>query len=174
MGACGDGGFPLDVSVLVVDVVSVFVVSVLVVSVFDVSVAGGGGGDAGGPSVCGGATVSVAVAGVCRWRRGRAGAGCPGCGIAAVVVEVAGIVVVALDIGGGMVVDVRGGAVVVAVGAGSVPATVFGDCVPSGAGLSGSVKFVVVSTPVSVSGGVVSPGPLMVDVTPFACPSGTT
>jgi hypothetical protein len=43
----------------------------------------------------------------------------------------------------------------------------------------GSVKFVVVSTFVPVivelvSGGVVSPGPLIVEVTPVADPSGTT
>jgi hypothetical protein len=45
--------------------------------------------------------------------------------------------------------------------------------VPSGAGFVGSVKFVVVSTFVFVSGGVVSPGALMVDVTPLAEPSST-
>jgi len=44
---------------------------------------------------------------------------------------------------------------------------------PSGFGF-GMVKFVVVSTFVFVSGGVVSPGPLMVDVTPLADPSWTT
>jgi len=75
---------------------------------------------------------------------------------------------VALDIGGGCT---RG---CVAVVGGSVPATVFGGCVPSGAGLSGSVKFVVVSTAVFVIGGVVSPGALIVDVTPLAWPSSTT
>jgi hypothetical protein len=78
---------------------------------------------------------------------------------------------VALDIGGGCVAVVgryAGGY------AGNVPATVFGGCVPSGAGLSGSVKFVVVSAAVFVIGGGVSPGPLIVDVTPLACPSSTT
>lgn len=45
--------------------------------------------------------------------------------------------------------------------------------VPRGAGFVGSVKFVVVSTFVFVSGGVVSPGPLIVDVTPLAEPSCT-
>src|SRR3954465_13785637 len=44
---------------------------------------------------------------------------------------------------------------------------------PRGFGLVGSVKFVVVSTFVFVSGGVVSPGPLIVDVTPLAEPSCT-
>jgi len=44
---------------------------------------------------------------------------------------------------------------------------------PSGFGF-GMVKFVVVSTFVFVSGGVVSPGPLMVEVTPLADPSWTT
>jgi hypothetical protein len=72
------------------------------------------------------------------------------------------------------------GAPVIAAGgvvvAGSDPATV-GAAVelPSGFGLFGRVKAVVVSTFVSVtSGGLVSPGPLMVEVTPLACPSGTT
>ena len=44
---------------------------------------------------------------------------------------------------------------------------------PSGLGFVGRVKFVVVSTFVFVSGGVVSPGPLIVDVTPLAEPSWT-
>jgi len=44
---------------------------------------------------------------------------------------------------------------------------------PRGFGLVGSVKFVVVSTFVFVSGGVVSPGALIVDVTPLAEPSCT-
>ena len=43
--------------------------------------------------------------------------------------------------------------------------------VPRGAGFVGSVRFVVVSTFVFVIGGVVSPGALMVDVTPLAEPS---
>jgi len=62
------------------------------------------------------------------------------------------------------------------VAAGSEPAIVGAAVeVPSGFGLFGSVKFVVVSTFVSVtSGGLVSPGPLMVEVTPLAWPSGTT
>jgi hypothetical protein len=59
---------------------------------------------------------------------------------------------------------------------GSEPATVGAVvALPSGFGLFGSVKFVVVSTLVSVTnGGLVSPGPLMVEVTPLADPSGTT
>jgi hypothetical protein len=44
---------------------------------------------------------------------------------------------------------------------------------PSGFGLFGSVKFVVVSTFVFVNGGGVSPGALMVEVTPLAEPSCT-
>lgn len=44
---------------------------------------------------------------------------------------------------------------------------------PRGAGLFGSVMFVVVSTFVFVIGGVVSPGALIVDVTPLAEPSCT-
>jgi hypothetical protein len=44
---------------------------------------------------------------------------------------------------------------------------------PSGLGFVGSVKFVVVSMLVSVMGAGVSPGPLIVDVTPLADPSCT-
>lgn len=44
---------------------------------------------------------------------------------------------------------------------------------PSGLGFVGSVKFVVVSTFVFVSGGAVSPGALIVEVTPLAEPSWT-
>jgi hypothetical protein len=56
---------------------------------------------------------------------------------------------------------------------GNDPATVAPAVVlPSGFGLFGSVKFVVVSTFVSVTGGV-SPGPLIVEVTPLAAPSWT-
>jgi hypothetical protein len=44
---------------------------------------------------------------------------------------------------------------------------------PIGFGFVGSVKFVVVSTFVLVSGAGVSPGALMVDVTPLADPSST-
>jgi hypothetical protein len=57
--------------------------------------------------------------------------------------------------------------------AGSDPATVFGAvvCEPIGAGLSSSVRFVVVSTPVFVIGAGFSPGALMVEVTPLAWPS---
>jgi hypothetical protein len=124
-------------------------VSVFVVSVFAVSV--GGGASVAVVSVGGGACVAiVSVGGGC-----GLGFGCA----------------VALDIGGGCVAVVgryAGGY------AGNVPATVFGGCVPSGAGLSGSVKFVVVSAAVFVIGGGVSPGPLIVDVTPLACPSSTT
>jgi hypothetical protein len=44
---------------------------------------------------------------------------------------------------------------------------------PSGLGFVGSVKFVVVSTFVFVNGGAVSPGALIVEVTPLAEPSWT-
>ena len=137
--------------------VSVFVVLVFVVSVFGVYV--GGGASVAVVSVGGGACVAVvSVRGGC------------GLGFGWVVVGT-----VALDIGGACTrgcLAVEGG---YAGGyAGNVPATVFGGCVPSGAGLSGSVKFVVVSAAVLVIGAGVSPGALIVDVTPLACPSSTT
>jgi len=123
------------------------VVVVVVVSVFAVSVCSSSffGGSLAVVSV-GGKTSSVTAVSV------------GGCGVGAV----------ALDIGGGVTGRGRG------VYAGSVPATVLGGWVPSGAGLSGSVKFVVVSMAVSVRGGGVSPGALMVEVTPLAWPSSTT
>lgn len=59
--------------------------------------------------------------------------------------------------------------------AGNVPAIAGADGIgaplPSGFGFVGSVKFDVVSTFVSVIGGVVPPAPLMVEVTPLAEPS---
>jgi hypothetical protein len=64
-----------------------------------------------------------------------------------------------------------GGAVVPAV---FVTTAVPAVSLPSGFGFVGMVNAVVVSTFVSVTGGLVSPGPLMVDVTPLADPSGTT
>jgi hypothetical protein len=52
----------------------------------------------------------------------------------------------------------------------AVPAVSF----PNGFGFVGMVNAVVVSTFVSVTGGFVSPGALMVEVTPLADPSWTT
>ena len=119
-------------------------------------------------SVAGGACVDIVS--VCGGRGRRRGCGWGGEDDPTVSVAV-GAEDDALVICGMVDVAAPRGAVVVG---GSVPATVFGaalPCVPSGAGLSSSVKFVVVSTPVFVIGGVVSPGALMVDVTPLACPS---
>ena len=71
--------------------------------------------------------------------------------------------------GRGNVVDVIGA------GCGTEPAiAVPAVSLASGFGLFASVKLVVVSALVSVSGAGVSPGPLIVDVTPLADPSGTT
>ena len=128
---------------------------VFVVSVVSVCVSVGGGGALVVVSV-------VSVVGV----RGRCGA------MVSVVVGADGV---ALVIGGCVDVGTQRCAADCPVVVGNVPATVFGvPCVPSGAGLSSRVKFVVVSTPVFVIGGVVSPGAWIVDVTPLACPSGTT
>ena len=135
--------------------VSVLVVSVFAVSVFVVSV--GGGASVAVVSVGGACVAVVSVRGGCGLGFGWA------------------VGTVALDIGGAC----TRGCVAVEGGyeggyAGNVPATVFGGCVPSGAGLSGSVKFVVVSAAVLVIGAGVSPGALIVDVTPLACPSSIT
>ena len=144
---------------------SVFVVSVFVVSVLVVSVFGGGavvsvGG--GGASVD---VVSVGGGGVGRRR------GCGVCDGGTVAVVIGPELLI---IGGGCVETGAREGMPGGVVAGKVPAIVAGCWEPSGAGLSGSVKFVVVSTAVSVKGGGVSPGALMVDVTPLACPSWTT
>ena len=93
---------------------------------------------------------------------------------------VIGVVVPMVIGGGGAVVGGRCGSGGVAGTAPerSEPAMVFGVWLPSGPGLLASVKFVVVSTAVSVSdvvaGGGCSPGALMVEVTPLVDPSWTT
>jgi hypothetical protein len=146
----------VDVEVDVVDDVSVIVVSV------------GGGAD-----------VSVADVSVCG--RGSRGCGCGArsFGIGGVVLPTVSVTTGAFATGAGRVdVRTRGGTPGAPAGYDGAdgiadaiePAAVL---VPSGAGLFGSVKFVVVSTFVFVSGGVVSPGALMVDVTPLADPSCT-
>lgn len=63
---------------------------------------------------------------------------------------------------------------VVVTGGSEVAIVVPAVSLPSGFGLIGSVKFVVVSAFVFVMGAGVSPGPLMVEVTPLADPSCTT
>lgn len=80
---------------------------------------------------------------------------------------------VVVSVGGGGCAR-RGGVLGGGGAGGRDPATVGAGCVPSGAGLSGNVNDVVVSTAVSVIGGGVSPGALIVDVTPLASPSWTT
>lgn len=138
------------------------------VSVIIVSVGGGG------------ATVSVAAVSVCgRCSRGAGAVCCVGIG--GVVLPIVSVTTGAFATGAGRV-DVRGREA----GMPGVPAGFDGATpgiaeaiepaavsVPSGAGFVGSVKFVVVSTFVFVNGGVVSPGALMVDVTPLAEPSCT-
>jgi hypothetical protein len=153
----------VDVEVEVVDDVSVIIVSV-----------GGGGG----------ATVSIAAVSVCgRCSRGCGGAGCGARsrGIGGVVLPTVSVTTGAFVTGAGRV-DVRGrdggGAAGVPAGYEGAPGiaeAIEPDAVsvPSGAGLVGSVRFVVVSTFVFVIGGVVSPGPLIVEVTPLAEPSCT-
>jgi hypothetical protein len=145
----------VDGEVDVVDDVSVIIVSV------------GGGG----------AVVSVAAVAVCGgWSRGG------GCvvrsrGIAGVVLPIVSVTTGAFVVR----VDGRGRAAgIPGVPAGYDGTTGIPDAIeppavslPSGFGLVGSVKFVVVSTFVFVIGGVVSPGPLIVDVTPLAEPSWT-
>jgi len=137
----------------------------VVVSVIIVSVGGGG------------AAVSVAAVSVC--------SRCAGCvrsfGIGGVVLPIVSVTTGAFATGAGRV-DVRGREV----GMPGAPAGYDGGApgiadaiepaavsVPRGAGFVGSVKFVVVSTFVFVNGGVVSPGALMVEVTPLAEPSCT-
>ena len=165
-------------SVLVVSVfwlVSVLVVSVLVVD--DVSVGGGGACVDVVVSVAGGGGC-VAVVSVGAGRGRRRGCGCCDCDGGGCDEETVSVVVGAEDalviegiVDVGVLRGAAGAALVVA--GGSDPATVFGAvvCEPIGAGLSSSVRFVVVSAPVFVIGGVVSPGALMVEVTPLACPS---
>jgi hypothetical protein len=134
-------------------------------------------------SVGGGADVSVAAVSVC----GRCSRGC-GCragwvvrslGIGGVVLPTVSVTTGAFATGAGRV-DVRArggtpGAPTGYEGADGIAEAIepLAVPVPSGAGLVGSVRFVVVSTFVFVSGGVVSPGALMVDVTPLADPSCT-
>jgi hypothetical protein len=138
------------------------------VSVIIVSVVGGGG-----------AAVSVADASVCgRCSRGAAGCGARSRGIGGVVLPTVSVITGAFVTGAGRV-DVRGrvGCATPGVPTGYDGADGIADAiepsVPIGAGLFGRVKFVVVSTFVFVNGGVVSPGALMVDVTPLAEPSCT-
>jgi len=148
----------VDDDVDVVDDVSVIIVSV-----------GGGGG----------AAVSVAdvsVGGRCS--RGGAGCGARSRGMGGVVLPTVSVTTGAFVTGAGRV-DVRGrvGCATPGVPTGYDGADGIADAiepsVPSGAGFVGSVRFVVVSTFVFVIGGVVSPGALMVDVTPLAEPSCT-
>lgn len=127
-------------------------------------------------SVDGGEAVSVAAVSVC----GRcAGCGARSFGIGGVVLPIVSVTTGAFATGAGRV-DVRGRAT----GMPGAPAGYDGGApgiaeaiepaavsVPRGAGFVGSVRFVVVSTFVFVIGGVVSPGALMVDVTPLAEPS---
>jgi hypothetical protein len=145
-----------EVDVEVVDDVSVIIVSV------------GGGG----------AVVSVAAVSVC----GRCSRGC-GCGarsrgIAGVVLPTVSVTTGAFVTVAGRV-DVRGrdGCATPGVPAAYEGADGIADAiepsVPRGAGFVGSVRLVVVSTFVFVIGGGVSPGPLIVDVTPLAEPSCT-
>lgn len=127
-------------------------------------------------SVDGGAGVSVAAVSVC----GRcAGCGARSCGIGGVVLPIVSVTTGAFATGAGRV-DVRGReAGMPGVPAGYDGAAGIDDAIepavslPRGAGLVGSVRFVVVSAFVFVIGGVVSPGPLIVDVTPLAEPSCT-
>jgi len=127
-------------------------------------------------SVGGGAAVSVAAVSV---RCVGAGCGVRSFGIGGVVLPIVSVTTGAFATGAGRV-DVRGREA----GMPGVPAGYDGGVpgiaeaiepaavsVPSGAGFVGSVKLVVVSTFVFVNGGVVSPGALMVEVTPLAEPS---
>jgi hypothetical protein len=96
------------------------------------------------------AVVSVAGSGCSSWGRGcGVTRGRSGRGVAVVLV------------GEFVIGDTGGGA----------PREVPAVSVPRGFGFVGIVKFVVVSAFVSVTGGGVSPGLLMVDVTPLADPS---
>jgi len=141
------------------------------VSVIIVSVGGGG------------AAVSVVAVSVCgRCSRGEAGWGARSRGIGGVVLPTVSVTTGAFVTGAERVV-VRGrdGCAMPGVPAGydgvvGIPEAIepAAVSVPSGAGFVGSVRFVVVSTFVFViGGGVVSPGALMVDVTPLAEPSCT-
>ena len=146
-----------------------------------VSVGGGGGGEVDVVddvsviivSVRGGVVDVVSVAAVSVG--GRCSRGARSVGIGGVVLPIVSVTTGAF----GVRVGVRGR------GAGAMPGVPTGYAgiddaieppavsVPSGAGFVGSVKFVVVSTFVFVNGGVVSPGALIVDVTPLAEPSST-
>jgi hypothetical protein len=139
-----------DVEVEVVDDVSVIIVSV------------GGGG----------AAVSVVAVSVCS----RGGAGCDvrSRGIDGVVLPIVSVTTGAFV--GRVDGRGRGGATPgVPAGYDGIPDAIepAAVSVPRGAGFVGRVKFVVVSTFVFVNGGVVSPGALIVDVTPLAEPSCT-
>ncbi|MEA2338557.1 MAG: hypothetical protein QOE82_2564 [Thermoanaerobaculia bacterium] len=123
-------------------------------------------------SVVGGAVVVVSVALVSACSRG--GAACS-FGIGGVVLPIVSVTTGACVIGRGR-------------DAGGIPGVPDGYegiagiddamepivSVPIGFGFVGSVRLVVVSAFVFVIGGGVSPGPLMVDVTPLAEPSWTT
>jgi hypothetical protein len=88
-----------------------------------------------------------------------------------VVVSVVAVVALVSVAGGGTCLFLGIGVVLPAVSVvtGGPPVSL-----PSGFGLSGSVRFVVVWAFVSVAGAVVSPGALIVEVTPLAEPSCTT
>jgi hypothetical protein len=146
----------VDDDVEVVDDVSVVVVSVVEVSV---------GGVVAAVSVA-----AVSVGGRSRCTRGDAG-DVRSFGIAGVVLPTVSVTTGAFVVRGGRVAVMPGvpegyEGIAEAIEPAAVP-------LPSGFGLVGSVRFVVVSTFVSVIGGVVSPGALMVDVTPLAEPSCT-
>jgi hypothetical protein len=124
----------------------------------------------------GGVLVSVAAVSVCCRSRG-AGCGARSLGIGGVVLPTVSVTTGALATGAGRVA-VRGRGADVC----GIPGAADGNAeaieppavsLPSGLGLVGRVRFVVVSTFVFVNGGVVSPGALMVEVTPLAEPSCT-
>jgi hypothetical protein len=129
-------------------------------------------------SVDGGVDADVSVAAVSVG--GRCWRGARSLGIAGVVLPIVSVTTGAFVTGAGLV-DVRGrdgGGVIRGVPAGDDGAVGIAEAIepaavslPSGFGLVGNVRFVVVSTFVFVNGGVVSPGALIVDVTPLADPS---
>jgi len=133
------------------------------VSVIIVSVDGVDGGAAG-------SVVAVSVCGRC------AGCGARSFGIGGVVLPIVSVTTGAFVTEAGRV-DVRGrdcGGIPGVDGAAGIDDAIEpAVSLPRGAGLVGSVRFVVVSAFVFVIGGVVSPGPLIVDVTPLAEPSCT-
>ena len=142
---CGGGGVGALVAVVSVVAVVAVVFVVSVVSVF----CGGGAG------FCCGAGYGFVFVMITR-------GGCCGC-------------VVVITRGGGAA-DVIGGGITGrgAPTGGIVPAIVPGGSVPVVSTFGASVKLLVVSALVFVIGGVVSPGALMVEETPLACPSWTT